>query len=312
MPGPGTYDELPTDVAGQPLAQSEAQADSRRRLGRLLVRLGEWTKQLARLLRGDPGTVIGDADLGDAVADRPLDVNPAVGRGRRVLAGIVHQVEENLLHGGGIGPHELLGIGRRRGLLQRHARLAGPAGADAPCCAASAAPVRSPPRAAVPRPRSSRAYCSTLSTRCDSRSASTRNVSRYERRCWSSRTIPSASISAYMRNVVSGDRNSCVTADTKAARRSLNANTLRSMMALATQPAAGSTRRSPAKCEWPTRWPKRSARLPPTRPGRWPAATAGRATWPACVREQPSSDPSPARGRSTGNRSATSCCSRTS
>ena len=49
--------------------------------------------------------------------------------------------------------------------------------------------------------------------------------------------MPSASISAYMRNVVSGERNSCVTADTNAARRSLNANTLRSMTALATPPS---------------------------------------------------------------------------
>ncbi len=32
------------------------------------------------------------------------------------------------------------------------------------------------------------------------------------------------SISAYMRNVVSGVRNSCVTAETNAARRSLSAN----------------------------------------------------------------------------------------
>jgi hypothetical protein len=37
--------------------------------------------------------------------------------------------------------------------------------------------------------------------------------------------MPSASISEYIRNVVKGVRNSCVTADTKAARLSLNRKT---------------------------------------------------------------------------------------
>ena len=37
--------------------------------------------------------------------------------------------------------------------------------------------------------------------------------------------MPPASISEYIRNVVNGVRSSCVTAETKSARRSLSANT---------------------------------------------------------------------------------------
>ena len=72
------------------------------------------------------------------------------------------------------------------------------------------------------RPRSSLAYASTFSTRCVRRIDSARSVFRYSRRFCSSTTMPSASISAYIWKVVSGVRNSCVTAETKVALRSLN------------------------------------------------------------------------------------------
>ena len=151
----------------------------------------------------------------------------------RVLAGVVDQIEQNLFDGRRIGPHLALqhAIGRFdskleiclcgavgqsfRGHLQQpfdrngFDPSAGPTALQSSVGQHVAHQVRQPigldaQRFQIPR------------------------------RSVSSRTMPSLSISAYMRNVVSGVRSSCVTAETNAARRSLKRDTPRKSTATAT------------------------------------------------------------------------------
>ena len=168
--------------------------------------------------RRDARTVVANRQPHEAVGLLGRQVDPPVGGGRRILAGVVDEIEKDLLDRRRVRPHDRFSRGGVGFHGQLHAGLPGAVGQpkrdrpqqlrkrqlfQPPHAAARAPagrrPARSPPGASAATPRSAR---------CQDTGAA-----------WASGTIPSDSISVYMWNVVSGVRSSCVTAETNAARR---------------------------------------------------------------------------------------------
>src|SRR5215469_7579853 len=89
--------ERPAELPGQAAAEGQTKTDARSTAGRVFGRLAKRAKQATHGLLRQATSVIGDPELNVAVGYRCREVYPPIRGVACVLAGVVDQVEEDLL-----------------------------------------------------------------------------------------------------------------------------------------------------------------------------------------------------------------------